>query len=52
MVAGAFGAYIPKDGIKLIPDLVIIPLLAFDMHGYRMGYGGGFYDRSSNKYRR
>jgi 5-formyltetrahydrofolate cyclo-ligase len=46
MVAGAFGAYIPKNGIKLIPDIVITPLLAFDAHGYRMGYGGGFYDRS------
>ncbi len=46
MVAGAFGAYIPKNGIKLIPDIVITPLLAFDLHGYRMGYGGGFYDRS------
>jgi 5-formyltetrahydrofolate cyclo-ligase len=46
MVAGAFGAAIPKDGKRLIPDIVITPLLAFDPHGYRMGYGGGFYDRS------
>lgn len=46
MVGGVFGAYIPKHGIKLIPDIVITPLLAFDAHGYRMGYGGGFYDRS------
>ena len=46
MVEGDFGAYIPKNGIKLIPDIVITPLLAFDAHGYRMGYGGGFYDRS------
>ena len=46
MVEGAFGAYIPKNGTKLIPDIVITPLLAFDAQGYRMGYGGGFYDRS------
>ena len=26
-------------------DLVITPLLAFDMKGFRVGYGGGFYDR-------
>jgi 5-formyltetrahydrofolate cyclo-ligase len=46
MVEGAFGAYIPKNGVQLIPDIVITPLLAFDAHGYRMGYGGGFYDRT------
>lgn len=46
MVEGAFGAYIPKDAEVLQPDIVITPLLAFDPHGYRMGYGGGFYDRS------
>ncbi len=28
-----------------VPDLVITPLLAFDVKGYRVGYGGGFYDR-------
>ncbi len=28
------------------PDVLLVPLLAFDEHGYRLGYGGGFYDRS------
>ena len=28
------------------PDVVLVPLLAFDAHGYRLGYGGGFYDRT------
>jgi 5-formyltetrahydrofolate cyclo-ligase len=30
----------------LEPDVVLVPLLAFDAHGYRLGYGGGFYDRT------
>ncbi len=46
MIEGAFGAMIPKDGQILEPDVIITPLLAFDMAGYRLGYGGGFYDRS------
>lgn len=28
------------------PDVLLVPLLAFDASGYRLGYGGGFYDRS------
>jgi 5-formyltetrahydrofolate cyclo-ligase len=31
---------------ELEPDVVLVPLLAFDAHGYRLGYGGGFYDRT------
>lgn len=30
----------------LEPDVVLVPLLAFDDQGYRLGYGGGFYDRT------
>jgi 5-formyltetrahydrofolate cyclo-ligase len=28
------------------PDVLLVPLLAFDARGYRLGYGGGFYDRT------
>lgn len=49
MVDGLFGAAIPKDGIALVPDIIVTPLLAFDPAGYRMGYGGGFYDRTFEK---
>ena len=30
----------------LEPDVLLVPLLAFDAQGYRLGYGGGFYDRT------
>ena len=46
MVAGAFGALIPESGDWLTPTILIVPLLAFDRLGYRLGYGGGFYDRT------
>ena len=46
MVSGDFGALVPETGGWLRPDLLLCPMLAFDATGQRMGYGGGFYDRS------
>ena len=46
MREGAFGAAVPVDTHVLIPDLILAPLLTFDRHGFRLGYGGGFYDRT------
>ena len=46
MVDGPFGAAVPAGGPFLQPDLLVTPLLAFDRKCYRLGYGGGFYDRS------
>ena len=46
LVVSNFGAKIPYDGAFLVPDLMLIPLLAYDDFGYRLGYGGGFYDRT------
>ncbi|MGY6549544.1 MAG: 5-formyltetrahydrofolate cyclo-ligase [Roseinatronobacter sp.] len=43
---GSFGTRIPAQGAALRPDIVIVPLLAFDRQLYRLGYGGGFYDRT------
>jgi len=49
MVRGPFGAMVPESGAWLRPDLLLCPMLAFDATGQRMGYGGGFYDRSIAK---
>ena len=46
MLAGAFGALIPAEGAWIEPEVLIVPLVGFDARGYRLGYGGGFYDRT------
>ena len=46
MEVGAFGAEIPTDPGEVVPDILIVPLAAFSEDGYRLGYGGGFYDRT------
>lgn len=46
MVEGAFRAMIPETGDWIDPEVIIVPMVAFDAKGYRLGYGGGFYDRT------
>ena len=40
-----------SESPEILPDLLIIPMLAFDADGYRIGWGGGFYDRTLAKLR-
>ncbi len=45
--AAGFGTRVPAaDRPGITPRVVLTPLLAFDRRGYRLGYGGGFYDRT------
>ncbi len=40
------GIPIPANGPNIVPDIVLLPLLAFDTQGFRLGYGGGYFDRT------
>ena len=46
LVEGPFGARIPEGGDWLSPEILIVPLVGFDAGCNRLGYGGGFYDRT------
>ena len=41
----------PEISPELLPDVLLVPMLAFDRLGHRLGYGGGFYDRTLVKLR-
>ena len=47
LVEARFGTHVPIQSAEvLVPEVLLVPLLAFDRQGYRLGYGGGFYDRT------
>ena len=45
-----FGMLEPAKSKAKLPDIMLVPLLAFDKNKYRLGYGKGFYDRYLNRY--
>jgi 5-formyltetrahydrofolate cyclo-ligase len=49
---GQWGIREPKpDALAVEPDILLVPLLAFDRAGYRLGYGAGYYDMSIHRLR-
>jgi 5-formyltetrahydrofolate cyclo-ligase len=49
---GQWGIREPKpEAPEVAPDIMLVPLLAFDRHGHRIGYGAGYYDMTINRIR-
>ena len=47
LIPGKFGVMQPRDLSKeFLPEIILTPCLAFDENGFRLGYGGGYYDKT------
>ena len=50
LLINKYGILEPIKSKPTIPNVILVPILAFDRNKYRLGYGKGFYDRYLNKY--
>jgi 5-formyltetrahydrofolate cyclo-ligase len=46
LTAGVYGIPVPDGTALVVPDATIVPMNGFDAQGYRLGYGGGYFDRT------
>ena len=46
MSRGVWNIPVPGERVPVQPSLLLVPLVGFDPAGYRLGYGGGYYDRT------
>jgi 5-formyltetrahydrofolate cyclo-ligase len=46
LARGVWNIPIPAEGTLVVPDVAIAPVVGFDPQCYRLGYGGGFFDRT------
>lgn len=43
---GIWNIPVPREDHRVTPDILLVPLVGFDARGYRLGYGGGYFDRT------
>ena len=49
LISGPLGTMEPlKTQISILPQILVVPMLSFDKELYRLGYGGGYYDKTIN----
>ncbi len=47
LIPGPFGVMSPSSAaLEAVPEMILVPMLCFNSANYRLGYGGGFYDRT------
>ena len=46
MERGVYGIPFPRDSATVLPDLLLVPPVGIDTQGFRLGYGGGYFDRT------